>query len=273
MAVMTLRFNPEGLGLATQVRIILPTGIHPQGTDFRQLYGSRGKLPVLWLLHGGSDNYADWNDCTIVQVLADKYGYAVVMPDAQMSSYANMAYGPGWLDYFRFELPEYIYENFPISRKREDNFISGMSMGGAGALKMAMLDPQRFSVCVPISSGVEVVPNYAAGTGRATSNPFFENIYGHEDDHSKVLGTDEDIYWLLKRNVENGVQLPRLEFCVGHEDFTREGNLYFQRYAESLGVHIGWYGEHGVHDWDSWNLYIPKVFEYISDERRKNGLE
>ena len=273
MAVITLRFNPRRLGLATQVRILLPTGIYPQDTDFEALYASRKPLPVLWLLHGGSDNYADWHDCTTVQLLADEYGYAVVMPDAQMSSYANMAHGPAWRDYFRTELPEYIYTHFPVSRKREDNFIAGMSMGGAGALKFALLDPQRYSVCVPISSGVEVVPNYAAGTGRATSNPFFQNIYGHEDDPSGVLGTEEDIYWLLKKNVEEGTELPAFKFCVGLEDFTREGNLHFHRYAESLGVHIPWYEEHGIHDWKSWNIYIPKVFEFIRECRERSGCE
>ena len=273
MAVMTLRFNPPSLGLATQVRILLPTGIHPQDTDFRKLYADMQKFPVLWLLHGGSDNYADWHDCTTVQLLSDRYGYAVVMPDAQMSSYANMAHGPALRDYYRYELPEYIYTHFPISRKREDNFISGMSMGGAGALKFALLDPQRYSVCVPISSGVEVVRNYAARTGRATSNKFFQNIYGHEDDPSGVLGTEEDIYWLLEQNVKNGTELPRFEFCVGLEDFTREGNLEFHRFASSLGVQIPWVEEHGIHDWNSWNLYIPEVFSFICRCRMEAGLE
>ena len=273
MAVMTLRFNPGTIGLATQVRIIIPTGVHAQDTDFKELYSSKKPLPVLWLLHGGADNYADWHDCTTVQVLADKYNYAVVMPDAQMSSYANMAHGPNWLDYFRTELPEYIYSHFPISRKREDNFISGMSMGGAGALKLSLLDPARYSVCVAISSGVEVVRNYAAGVGRATIHTYFHNIYGHEDDPKGVLGTDEDIYWLLEQNVKNGVDLPKYEFCVGLEDFTREGNLEFHRFAESLGVDIPWYEEHGMHDWDSWNIYIPKVFEFIKKCRVEAGIE
>ena len=273
MAVMTLRFNPKTIGLATQVRIIIPTGVHPQDADFEKIYSGKDKLPVLWLLHGGSDNYADWHDCTPVQVLADKYNYAVVMPDAQMSSYANMAHGPNWRDYFQTELPEYIYSHFPFSQKREDNFISGMSMGGAGALKLSLLDPDRYSTCVAISSGVEVVRNYAAGVGRATIHTSFHNIYGHEDDPTGVLGTEEDIYWLLEQRVKNGDELPRFAFCVGLEDFTREGNIAFRDYAESLGVHIDWYEEHGMHDWDSWNIYIPKVFEFISRYRKEDGLE
>ena len=52
MAVITLRFNPRRLGLATQVRILLPTGIYPQDTDFEALYAGRKSLPVLWLLPG-----------------------------------------------------------------------------------------------------------------------------------------------------------------------------------------------------------------------------
>ena len=124
MAVMTMRFNSRILGLATAVRIIFPTGVAPQDgkLDFAAGYAAKKPLPVLWLLHGGSDNYADWHNCTLVQLLADQYGYAVVMPDAQTSSYANMAYGPRWLDYFTDELPEYIYSHFNLSRERKDNF-------------------------------------------------------------------------------------------------------------------------------------------------------
>ena len=97
MAVLTSRFNSRKLSLSTAVRIILPTGFAPD-SDYQTYYQEKEPLPVLWLLHGGSDNYTDWHSCTLVQLLAEQYGYAVVMPDAQLSSYANMAYGPKWLD-------------------------------------------------------------------------------------------------------------------------------------------------------------------------------
>ena len=266
MAVITLRFNSQTLGLATQVRIIIPTDrAGAKGTDYAEYYASKKDYPVLWLLHGGTDNYADWHNCTPLEVLSEKYGYAVVCPDAQLSSYANMAYGPKWLDYFRNELPEYIYTHFPISRAREDNFVSGMSMGGAGALKLSLHNPERYSVCVPISSGVEVVPNYAAGEGRFKNNGgMFTAIYGHEDNPAEILGSEEDLYFQLKKNVEAGIELPKYLMCVGLQDFTRQGNIDYREYAASLGVDIEWYEEPGMHDWDSWNKYIPKVFEFIS---------
>ena len=62
MAVMTMRFNSRILGLATAVRIIFPTGVAPQDgkLDFAAGYAAKKPLPVLWLLHGGSDNYAEF---------------------------------------------------------------------------------------------------------------------------------------------------------------------------------------------------------------------
>jgi len=283
MAVLTLRFNAKKIGIGTAVRIIIPTnyGFIQGKADYAGLYGEKGLLPVLWLLHGGSDNYADWHNCTTVQLLADKYGYAVVMPDAQASSYANMAYGPNWLDYFTDELPEYIYSRFPFSRERKDNFISGMSMGGSGTVKLALLHPERYSVAVPIASAVEVARRYAEGRwDRIPGGPpkdgkpsAFNDIYGFDHDPKGILGTEEDCFYLLKKNVEEGRELPRMLHAQGTEDHTYNGNVEYVAYAKSLGVDIEWVEAPGVHDWKSWNLYIPVVFEFISKCRKEAGLE
>ena len=117
MAVLSLRFQSKLLGFATAVRILIPTEWGKE-FDYKVYYENKEKLPVLWLLHGGSDNYADWHDCTTVQILADQYKIAVIMPDAQNSSYSNMAFGPAWFDYMTQELPEYLYQRFPFSRER-----------------------------------------------------------------------------------------------------------------------------------------------------------
>jgi len=281
MATLTLRFNARTIGLATAVRIIIPTG-NPRGSfDYADYYEKREKLPVLWLLHGGSDNYSDWHNCTQVQLFADQYGYAVVMPDAQTSSYANMAYGPAWLDYYTKELPEYIYSRFPFSRKREDNFISGMSMGGAGTVKLALLNPERYSVAVPMASAVEVAKRYSEGRwdripggGPKDGHPSeFNDIYGCDDNPTAILGTSEDCFYLLKKDLEEGKELPKFCFCQGTEDHTYNGNVEYRAYAKSLGFEYDWVEAPGIHDWNSWNLYLPKAFEYIHRCRVEAGLE
>ena len=280
MTDLTFRFESQITGLSTAARILIPNG-KAQGNHYQEHYGQKGKMPVLWLLHGGSDYYGDWHNNTQVQLLSEKYGYAVVMPDAQQSSYANMAYGPRWLDYFRFELPEIIYSHFPFSRKREDNFISGMSMGGSGTVKLALLDPQRFSVAVPMASAVEVARRYAerrwdrvpGGPPKDGKPSLFNDIYGMDDHPEGILGTEEDCFYQLKRNVEEGNLLPNFLFCQGTEDHTYNGNCEYRAYAESLGVELNWREAPGIHDWNSWNLYLPDVFAFIRKCRQEAGLE
>ena len=133
MAVLSLRFQSKLLGFATAVRILIPTEWGKE-FDYKAYYENKEKLPVLWLLHGGSDNYADWHDCTTVQILADQYKIAVIMPDAQNSSYSNMAFGPAWFDYMTQELPEYLYQRFPFSRVRNAKNCTALSGTFSGSL-------------------------------------------------------------------------------------------------------------------------------------------
>ena len=108
MAVFTCRFDSKALGFGTAFRMILPIPF-VDGKKYQEHY--------------------------------DEYGIAVVMPDAQNGSYANMAYGPDWFTYLSEEFMEFVYQRFPVSRERKDNFISGMSMGGLGTFKMALRFP------------------------------------------------------------------------------------------------------------------------------------
>ena len=282
MAHLTIHFNSKTTGLATALRIVLPIEFpRNEQSDYEAEVAKRPPLPVLWLLHGGSDNYTSWNQYTLVQYYADQYGYAVIMPDAQQSSYANMAYGPKWLDYFRYELPEYIFSHFNLSQKREDNFIAGMSMGGTGTVKLALLQPERFSVAVPLASAVEVPRRYAEGRwdrvpGGAPRNgkpSAFNDVYGCDDNPTAILGTNEDCFYLLKKNIDEGVELPKFCHCQGTEDHTYNGNCEYRAYARDLGLELDWISEPGMHNWDSWNLYLPEVFRYIRKYRVEAGIE
>lgn len=267
MAFFHLRFNSEILGFATAVRIIIPT---KWGKEFpyREHYEQKADMPVLWLLHGGSDNYTDWHNCTNVQLLADDYQIAVVMPDAQNGSYSNMAFGPDWFDYITKELMEYVYERFPVSREREKNYIAGMSMGGYGTLKIALRCPERFLAACPIASAVQLVEQYVhhATDERAWFGREFEKIFGHYDHPEELLGTDEDCYYLLDQALSQKRRLPALMMAQGTEDFTYQGNKDFYEYAQAKGVPVKWVEAPGKHDWNSWNLYIPMVFAFIKEQ-------
>ncbi|MEJ7348628.1 alpha/beta hydrolase-fold protein, partial [Staphylococcus epidermidis] len=70
---------------------------------------------------------------------------------ADHSGYANMAYGHRYYDYI-LEVYHYVHQIFPLSTRREDNFIAGHSMGGYGTMKFALTQSQLFSKAAPMSA-------------------------------------------------------------------------------------------------------------------------
>ena len=118
------------------------------------------KYPVLWLLCGGGFDYTDWQRYTAIELYAAQAGIAVVMPSAYYSGYMDTIHG----DYKYFsvitdEISKLAVKLFPLSEKREDNFVAGFSMGGYGAFKWAMHNPEKFRCCGVFSGPIGIVPH------------------------------------------------------------------------------------------------------------------
>jgi putative tributyrin esterase len=99
---------------------------------------------VLWLLHGTFGDHTDWLRKSNIELYACEKQLIVVMPSALNSYYSNWdrcMMGYGMYDFLTEELMPLVYSWFPASDKREDNFISGLSMGGGGTLKYALGHP------------------------------------------------------------------------------------------------------------------------------------
>ena len=119
------------LGMMTAIAVSLPA----EGRE------QPGGLPVLYLLHGLSDNHSCWLRRTAVDRYAEEYGIAVVMPEVQRSFYCDMAHGPAYFTYIADELPQICQRLFRLSDKREDTFIAGNSMVKLEALDVETLTP------------------------------------------------------------------------------------------------------------------------------------
>ena len=81
----------------------------------------------------------------------------VIMPGAERSFYADMEHGYKYWTYISEELPSIMKSFFPISDKREDTFVAGLSMGGYGAMKLAFNHPERYAAAASLSSAVDPV--------------------------------------------------------------------------------------------------------------------
>lgn len=95
---------------------------------------------------------------------------------AERGFYTDMAEGYRYWTMLSEELPQIVGNLFPISRRREDTFAAGLSMGGYGALKLALRCPDRFAGAVAPVSGDRreelVFRNFPAGDGGGVAPDF-----------------------------------------------------------------------------------------------------
>ena len=135
MALIHVDFFSEVLGMSSQMEVILP-----QETEGQIGIGhveKQSKYPVLYLLHGMTDNQTIWTRNTSIERYAAEHGIAVVMPNAHLGWYTDMKYGFKYFTFISEELPELCERFFPcISGETKDRFVAGNSMGGYGAFKL-----------------------------------------------------------------------------------------------------------------------------------------
>ena len=160
MALIQFEAFSDVLGKAFTAHIALPET-------------ARGPFPVLWLLHGAGDDGSGWLRHTAIERQATRRDLALVAPTAGMSMYEDMAHGQRYFTHIVDELPKMLRRLLPLSDRREDNFIAGLSMGGMGALKIAMRLPERYSaVCCP-SAGHTNYRFHEPGEGTPRFNRYF----------------------------------------------------------------------------------------------------
>ncbi len=259
MALIHIGFFSDVLGMAVNCDVILPQSATKQ---IGMAAASRqGRHPTLWLLHGASDDHTIWQRRTSIERYAAPLGLAVVMPAAHLSSYANMAHGGRFYDYIAKELPEKMRTFFPLSDKREDNYIAGLSMGGAGCMKIGLANPENYAAIGCLSAGA--INRHRAP---ASSNPAWERRRLMTMGDRDPAGTEEDPMFNANKILEQGLPIPRIYHAVGSSDFVLEsahetrdffqaipGNPFDYTYEEDPGAHT----------WDFWDDHIQHFLKFI----------
>ncbi len=108
--------------------------------------------PALFLLHGWSGNYKNWRDKTDIQAVSDKYGFIIITPDGFYNSWYLNNIDPAkmqWRTFFDKELYPQIMSKYKLNPER--TFITGLSMGGHGAINIFLDDTTRFKAAGSMS--------------------------------------------------------------------------------------------------------------------------
>ena len=253
MALMHLVYFSDVLGVQTPVDVIIPEGKQGIGVDA----AGEEKLPaVLYLLHGYSDDQTIWQRRTSVERYAASHNLAIVMPGVNHSFYCNELYGERYWDFVSQELPMMMHRFFRLSDKPEDTFVAGLSMGGYGAMKLALNQPERFGAAASFSGAVDI----ASTSKRHAHN--WKRITGGKS----IRGTENDLLHMLKVN-GTAEHKPRLYVSCGTADFLYGQHKKFIPALKKAGWDVTAYEEpDATHEWGFWDREIRKFIEFCFEK-------
>ena len=124
-------------------------------------YNQESNFPVVYLLHGYSGDYGGYVGFSDVAHMADQYNFIVVCPDGNYSSWyfdSPMDSTSRYETYVAQELVQWVDKHYKTKSSRESRAISGLSMGGHGALYLAFRHQDIFGACGSMSGGVDIRP-------------------------------------------------------------------------------------------------------------------
>ena len=264
MALIDIKLFSTSLWTHTDVRVVLPTPNEPFESEDTPFYKEGKKYQVLYLLHGMFGDCSVWTRNTGIERYAQEKNLCVVSASVTNSCYVDMVHngstGGKFMTYMLEELPKFIQYTFPVSKKRENTFIAGLSMGGYGTFRLALERPELFGAAASLSGGLDMAslqknPSLKGGP-KATMD--YHSIFGDDS----IEGSDNDLFALLPKKAKEG-NLPKLYMCCGTEDFLYETNLKFRDFAKEIGIDITYDESPGIHNWDYWDPQIRKVLDWL----------
>ena len=277
MGLMRFNYRSEIIGMTTDITICYPTGmltvldrppVRPVEKGGVQLpappekfkYVPGMKFQTVWFLHGGGDDDTTAYRFTSLERYAEENQVLLVTPSVRDSMYVNTEYGIRYMDYITDELPKVIRALFPVSEKREDNFIMGFAMGGNGALAIGMIHPELYSGIVDLSGGIGLTLDRDVYREQMTRNSMGRNrLVGCLKGADDFENTDHDLRYIAEKDLAEGKDVPPIFIGVGEKDFVQPRVKKDYEHLKNLGFNV--YYEEGKdlgHEWDFWDLYFKK---------------
>jgi len=260
MALMQLEFFSEVLALTSSMNVIVPQP--PSGKDGVANKRRQPPYPVLYLLHGGSDDHTGWLRNTSIERYVSELGLIVVMPAVNYSFYSDQKYGLPYFTFISQELPELIKGFFHVSDRREDTFAAGLSMGGYGAYKLGITYPDRFAAVASLSGSIDQRSRLTNESvlNNSTMLQMAKVTFGsyEEYDHSP-----NDLAWVLEKHIASGATLPRFYQACGTYDHNYRINVdFYKQFKDRIDLTYEEVPGRG-HEWAFWDEYIQKILAWL----------
>jgi S-formylglutathione hydrolase FrmB len=260
MILTEVKFHSEVLNLRSSMYVLLPQRSMAERSSKRTR-----KYRVLYLLHGHSDDHTAWQRWTSIERYVEGLNLAVVMPEVHLSFYTNMVHGGKYGQFIGEEVPAIVNDLFPLSSRREDTFVAGLSMGGYGAFKLALTYPDRFLAAASLSGALDI-REVVTGHHHPEDKDWIAEMRNVFGDSSKVPGSRHDLFTLARKAAKSPLK-PRLYQCCGTEDFLYADNVRFRDAVHKLPLDLTYEEGPGEHDWAYWDRMIQNVLAWMFQKK------
>jgi S-formylglutathione hydrolase FrmB len=258
------------LGKMTPLEIYLPY-------DDKRRFLVDDPQKTLVLLHGLGGNNSYWNRYSSAERYAQEHNIALVMPEAGMSMYTNMKCGLEYENYIATELKEIINNLFKLSTERKDYFIAGLSMGGYGALKIAMKYPETFGKCGSFSGAFMIgqknyIREISSWEDKGRPEKYSEEYELNREMYQGFKGTygeifeyreEEDLFKITKEKSCSNSNMPEILMTCGTEDFVYNVNIEYCELLDSLKIPYDFHSWKGIHEWKFWDESIRDYIKFF----------
>lgn len=245
-------FHSAALQRTMPYRVVLPAD-----------YNSGKKLLVLYLLHGNGESFRSWTNDSDVAEYAAK-GIILVMPQGDSSYYVNSAHDPQdrYEDYITRDLIADVEQRFPAAKDRDHRAIVGVSMGGFGAVVLALKHPELFAFAAGLSPALDVASR-PFSFKRISQWRRFRSIFGA----SHGVHERENDPYLLARSADPA-KAPYLWLSCGDQEGLLPANLKFDLILKQRGFRFDFIEARGGHNWTQWNRLLPSLFSALNSETK-----
>ena len=251
MALVSVHYRSDQLKKTVEILITVPDC----NGEFQK---PLSEYPVVYLLHGLSEDASSWIRKSNVERYALERGLVLVMPSVDRSMYCDGVLGQNYFTYLTRELPGYLEKVFGLSRKREQNFIMGFSMGGFGAARAALTYPEQYAAWGSLSGLVDLMPMLFR----------LDDSVREEFPFLAAEAERIDTTPLNPVNRIDGEKQKRLRgyLSCGLKDDLLICTRRFQEASQRAGLpnRFSYVPDRG-HDWTFWEEQIPLFFDFITE--------
>lgn len=217
-------------------------------------YDSNSSYPLLFMLHGHSGNYNQWNEVTGgLQSYADRFRFVIVCPDGFFDSWyleSPEKNNSRFESFFFGSLVPKIFEKYKIDKG--SIFITGLSMGGHGAITLMLKRPDFFK-SAGSTSGILDITAFPDNWG-------IKNVLGNFQANPEIWKQNSALYLLGKEKLAG----KQIIFDCGTDDFAYEVNKAFYEKCLVLKVKATFISQPGAHTGGYWKSTIDNHFRFFS---------